>query len=99
MRGLQCRRDAERRDALYLPFSCACLFPPYMVFLEQMDNVLTHCTCRLHVHVVSFRYYGVPRGVFLSCLFEGDNKCIPNFLIFRANVMFEVMYPDPSGSG
>jgi len=29
-------RDAERRDALYLPSLCACLFPPYTVFLEQI---------------------------------------------------------------
>lgn len=35
--GLHFRRDAERRDALYLPSLCSCRrFPPYTVFLEEV---------------------------------------------------------------
>ena len=51
----QCRRDAERRDALYVPSSCACrLFRWYTVFLEQ---IFCHVACLRDV-INAYRIFG-----------------------------------------
>ena len=82
-------------------FSCACrLFPLYTMFIAQVF-FLVLVVCFLHTRCSSSRFsflclssvsviHGVPRSGFLSCLFEGYNKCLPNFwLTFYANVMLE----------
>jgi len=81
--------------------SCACrLFPLYTMFIAQVF-FLVLVVCFLHTRCSSSRFsflclssvsviHGVPRSGFLSCLFEGYNKCLPNFwLTFYANVMLE----------